>query len=304
MKIQKNQFLFSIIFYVILFVSCSNQSIFSDLDKPNTEIISNYTGKKLVTILEINKNSNSFYKLLTESQANKIISSLNDIISSNNSKLNENSVLKARAALCAVDILIYTDELSYAMIYDITNPILVAISGQGATASTIFYSYTEPFRNCMSNDMDCALTQIAKTFYNLFLITNYYDVAISTSHYANYSGADIQTYLISAIVSSVLSGTANAINVSTDKIQSLSDDIAQAYMDVVQATATELKSVLTKIFKQLKNELGGTVSDIGDFYKSELLQRAKILEELALYAGFKTVAGVASDVLKNWGENG
>ena len=304
MKILQKGLLLSLIFSVILFVSCSNESVFSEFDKPDTEVISNYTGQKLISVLEANKGSESFYSVLTENQKGKILSSLDSIISSCETIADRNnSVIIARAAMCAVDILLHTDELSYAMIYDITNPILVALTGKGVNASTIFYAYTQPFRNCINQGTDCVLDLIAKSFYNLYQITEYYDKAIQSSEYADYSGSDIQKYLIAGLISSILSGTANAMDISTNKIQNLSDDIAQAYINVVQASVYELQNILNDVFNQIKSEIGGTASDIETAYKSELLQRAKMLEKLSMFAGFETIAGTASSILRKWGND-
>ncbi|MBR5867223.1 MAG: hypothetical protein IKZ04_04855, partial [Spirochaetaceae bacterium] len=109
MKILQKGLLLSLIFSVILFVSCSNESVFSEFDKPDTEVISNYTGQKLISVLEANKGSESFYSVLTENQKGKILSSLDSIISSCETIADRNnSVIIARAAMCAVDILLHT----------------------------------------------------------------------------------------------------------------------------------------------------------------------------------------------------
>ena len=57
------------------------------------------------------------------------------------------------------------------------------------------------------------------------------------------------------------------------------------------------------VFNQIKSEIGGTASDIETAYKSELLQRAKMLEKLSMFTGFETIAGTVSGILRKWGNN-
>lgn len=297
---KKAFFVLSVCCCFFSFVSCPNQSVFYGLDKPDTEQISRYKGKMLLSALEFNSGSKKFYRALNPSQKKRIFVSLNEVINSEKRSNNGNADV-ARAALCAVDLVVHTDSLAYAVIYDLVDPVLVVISDPKASPGKIFGTFTEPLRKRMKSTHDVTLENISECFYSLFLITNYYDIAAASSRYADYSGADLQKYLVSGLVSGVLSATAQAVQSSDDNIKNLSNDVAQAYMDVVESSTEELGNVLSAVFNQIKKEFGQTGVDIATAYKSQLLVRAEILEDIALYAGFQTVADTTADILRKWG---
>ena len=130
----------------LCFVSCSAPSLFEGLDLPDTELISTYEGEKLIDELSKNINSKSFYQELTQVQKQKILSNLDKMIfvHPKSSEFNQQNLIKA--ASFAIEILIYTDSLSYAVIYDLTNPLLVLLSGQNISPQTLFEVYIQPIK--------------------------------------------------------------------------------------------------------------------------------------------------------------
>lgn len=289
---------------LVFILSCSNHSVFAGLDKPDTELISKYKGERLLSSLELNTGSKVFYETLTSAQMDRILGTLDSIIAGKKGGSGDSAVMVSRAALAAVDVLVHTNELTYAIIYNLTDPALVAITDSGASPSVIFGSYTRPLES-VADDSAAAEKVIAECFYNLYRITSYYDIAALSSRYGSYSGGDLQKYVVSGLVSSVLSGTVAALKSSVASVQNLSTDVAQAYLEVVKQTSTELETILTGIFNELRTQLGAAGADIAAAYREQLLDRADILEDIALYAGFQTVAKAAAAVLREWGgENG
>ena len=281
-----------IIILILFIISCPNHSIFQGLDKPNTEKIATFTGTKLLSELEKNADSQMFYKLLTESEREQILSNLDDIISSSK---NPDTVTKA--ASFAVDILINTDSLVYAVIYDLVDPIIFAITGKDITASSIFATCTEPIQKAVSLPVQEGLQVISECFYNLFRITTYYDVAAISATYGSYSGGDLQKYLVSGLVSSVISGTQDAMNVSSDDIKNISEDVSEVF---VNAEQQDVSNILSYLFTEIPKKLGETGLNIALAYKNQLLEKANILEKIAGNAGYLNLAKAAIKVLEAW----
>lgn len=283
-----------LLLFIILIVSCPNHSVFLGLDKPNTEKIASFTGEKLLSELEKNADSKMFYELLTKSQRERILSKLDNMISS--SKKSENVT---KAASFAVDILINTDPLVYAVIYDLVDPIIFAITGKDVSASSIFATCTEPIQKAVSLPLQEGMEVISECFFNLFRITAYYDVAVISASYGSYSGGDLQKYLVSGLVSSVISGTQDAIDVSSDDIKNISEDVSEIF---INAEKQDVSNILSYLFTEIPKKLGNTGLNISLAYKNQLLEKANVLGEIAGNAGYLNLAKEAIKVLEEWAE--
>ena len=283
-----------LLLFIILIVSCPNHSVFLGLDKPNTEKIASFTGEKLLSELEKNTDSKMFYELLTKSQRERILSKLDNMISS--SKKSENVT---KAASFAVDILINTDPLVYAVIYDLVDPIIFAITGKDVSASSIFATCTEPIQKAVSLPLQEGMEVISECFFNLFRITAYYDVAVISASYGSYSGGDLQKYLVSGLVSSVISGTQDAIDVSSDDIKNISEDVSEIF---INAEKQDVSNILSYLFTEIPKKLGNTGLNISLAYKNQLLEKANVLGEIAGNAGYLNLAREAIKVLEEWAE--
>jgi len=289
--------------FTFLFYSCSNESFLFGLDKPNTERISYYTGEKLLTALSNNYGSKVFYETLTVEQRERILDSLNSIITSDDSNDITNdskAIFVTRAASAAIDILIYTEPLVYAVIYNLLDPILIAITGKNVTPSSIFNAYTEPLQQEIELKKSTAKDVITDCFYNLYRITTYYDIAAIAALAGSYSGSDLQKYLVSGLISGVVSGTQKAISASSNDIESISEDVAQVFIDAEKNTSG-LESILKYLFENLPSQIGSTGANIVQAYKQELIIKANILEKIADNAGYETIAKSAASVLRRWG---
>lgn len=283
-----------LLLFIILIVSCPNHSVFLGLDKPNTEKIASFTGEKLLSELEKNADSKIFYELLTKSQRERILSKLDNMISS--SKKSENVT---KAASFAVDILINTDPLVYAVIYDLVDPIIFAITGKDVSASSIFATCTEPIQKAVSLPLQEGMEVISECFFNLFRITAYYDVAVISASYGSYSGGDLQKYLVSGLISSVISGTQDAIDVSSDDIKNISEDVSEIF---INAEKQDVSNILSYLFTEIPKKLGNTGLNISLAYKNQLLEKANVLGEIAGNAGYLNLAREAIKVLEEWAE--
>lgn len=283
-----------LLLFIILIVSCPNHSVFLGLDKPNTEKIASFTGEKLLSELEKNADSKMFYELLTKSQRERILLKLDNMISS--SKKSENVT---KAASFAVDILINTDPLVYAVIYDLVDPIIFAITGKDVSASSIFATCTEPIQKAVSLPLQEGMEVISECFFNLFRITAYYDVAVISASYGSYSGGDLQKYLVSGLVSSVISGTQDAIDVSSDDIKNISEDVSEIF---INAEKQDVSNILSYLFTEIPKKLGNTGLNISLAYKNQLLEKANVLGEIAGNAGYLNLAREAIKVLEEWAE--
>ena len=258
------------------------------------EKIASFTGEKLLSELEKNADSKMFYELLTKSQRERILSKLDNMISS--SKKSENVT---KAASFAVDILINTDPLVYAVIYDLVDPIIFAITGKDVSASSIFATCTEPIQKAVSLPLQEGMEVISECFFNLFRITAYYDVAVISASYGSYSGGDLQKYLVSGLVSSVISGTQDAIDVSSDDIKNISEDVSEIF---INAEKQDVSNILSYLFTEIPKKLGNTGLNISLAYKNQLLEKANVLGEIAGNAGYLNLAREAIKVLEEWAE--
>lgn len=291
---------FLLVSFLLLFFSCSNGNVFSNFDKPNTEKISWFTGQKLLDSLEENINSKMFFDFLNQTQRERILDSLDTMISIGRdaNTVNSNST-SSRAALLAVELIIRSDPLVYSVIYDFTDPILTYISDANATLESVFAVFTTPIQNVAKESGCNAETQISNCFYDMFRIANYYDLAATTSRYGNYSGGDLQKYIISAVVSGIIYGTQEALDSTSGSVQELSSLIGQIYVEL-QQSSEQVESNIEDIFHQIKIKLGVAGADISNAYREQFWNRATILEDIAFYAGFETMAKITSDVLRRW----
>ena len=73
--------LFVCIFTLLFCTSCSNKSLFTGWDYPDTEKIARYSGEKLLSSLEATMESPAFYRVLTVAQREKILSTLDTMMS-------------------------------------------------------------------------------------------------------------------------------------------------------------------------------------------------------------------------------
>lgn len=301
-------------FSFFVFTACSNYSIFSKLDYPDTEKISTYTGKKLIQSLEENINSTKFYETLSEKQKNRIIDSLDDYIQKRkNSTCQETLAMVTRASIVAIDIFINTDSLVYEIIYNMANPAFVYLTEPSASPSTVFYSFTITLKKAVEKD-NSIVKPLGLCFYNLYKIAEYYNIAILSSKYGGYSGSDLQKYIVSAVVSAILTGTAQTIGISSSEISSVSEEfstteiknlateIAQVYIQIQQNEIQE-DLYLNEIFSELEKKLGLSEKEIAQAYKDQLILKANILEKIALFAGFYNLAKESVEILKKWGND-
>ena len=297
---SKKNIIYIIFGLIVFFSSCSNMSLFEGFDVPNTEEISNYTGEKLLLELEKNKNSKRFYESLTKKQTEKILTNLDIIIDENLSSENQADInIVTIAASCAIDICIYTDPLTYAVIFDLVDPIIIAITGKNASASLIFSSYTEPLQETVVLDKTTALNVISQCFENLCKITAYYDIGVISALSGSFSGADLQKYLVAGLLSGIVSGTQEALASSTENISMISEQVAQLLIDWENAVV-KTESLLAYLFSQLPASIGDVGLNVLKAYKNQLLEKAEILGKIAENAGYKNLAKGAIAVLKSW----
>ena len=291
---EKHIFFGFVAFFLIISFSCTNQSLFFDFDKPNTEKIATYTGNKLLKELNKNIDSQRFYKTLTVNQREKILSHLDNIISTN-----PDSKTVTLAASFAIDILINTDSLAYAVIYDIADPIIFVITGKDITESSIFKTYTEPLQKTVELDPEFALNRISNCFYNLFRITAYYDVAVISALAGSYSGGDLQKYLVAGLISGIISGTQEALAVSSSDIKNISETVSEVFVEAENLNVNEL---LNFLFQEIPKKFGKLGINIGKAYKNQLLEKAEILQKIAGNAGYENLSKAAIEVLEDWGK--
>lgn len=297
-KLNINSFLNSVL--ILVLVSCSNVSIFQGLDKPDTRDISELTGEKLLSVLEKNRESKTFYETLTPLQKEKILSSLDSIISENYKDVDfsAKAELVTKASLFAIDILINTDLLTYAVIYDLVDPVLIVITKQSATPDSIFSSYTKPLQKAIEVDKTSAEKVISKCFTNLYKITYYYNIASKFAKTGSYTGGDLQKYLVSGIVGGIISGTMEAVNNSNEDINTIINAVSQAF---IIAEGEDIETILTSLINEIPAQLGDMGINIGMAYKNELLNNASTLTEIAKNAGYENFAKSAVLTLERWG---
>ena len=283
----------------LCFVSCSEPSLFEGLDLPDTELISTYEGEKLLDELSKNINSKSFYQELTQVQKQKILSNLDKMIfvHPKSSEFNQQNLIKA--ASFAIEILIYTDSLSYAVIYDLTNPLLVLLSGQNISPQNLFEVYIQPVKEKIQTEGQTCIQVISDCFYNLLLISNYYNAASSFVPEGFYSGGDLQKYLVSSFLSGIIELIQTSMNYGVNVTKDISDEVAQLILDS-QMNAESINSVLEYLWQEIPKRFALTGTDFVQIYKQQFEKIAQNIKNIATSAGYSKVADLAISVLQEW----
>ena len=283
----------------LCFVSCSEPSLFEGLDLPDTELISTYEGEKLLDELSKNINSKSFYQELTQVQKQKILSNLDKMIfvHPKSSEFNQQNLIKA--ASFAIEILIYTNSLSYAVIYDLTNPLLVLLSGQNISPQNLFEVYIQPVKEKIQTEGQNCIQVISDCFYNLLQISNYYNAASSFVPEGFYSGGDLQKYLVSSFLSGIIELIQTSMNYGVNVTQDISDEVAQLILDS-QMNAESINSVLEYLWQEIPKRFASTGTDFVQIYKQQFEKIAQNIKNIATSAGYSKVADLAISVLQEW----
>lgn len=296
-------FVFSCVFTLIFCIACSNQSLFTGWDYPDTEKISGYSGEKLLSSLEVNSSSPAFYRVLTVAQREKILSTLDAMIAEEKEVLVEGaySFTLSRSAKAAVTILIYTSPLVYDIIYNFANPALSALSLSGISLEELFVVYTDAVKSFLLSGVNSALAEMAQAFYNLYRISNYYNDAVKTAPFGVYSGGDLQNYLLSGILGGLIRSTTGIIQDSPQEYQQLAVSVSQAYYQVINASAID-SQLVEALFNQLSQALEIPSEQIISEYKQELKFVAGIFEAMASNAGYNLVAQDTARTIRSWGD--
>lgn len=296
-------FVFSCVFTLIFCIACSNQSLFTGWDNPNTEKIAGYSGEKLLSSLEANMESPAFYRVLTVEQREQILSTLDAMIAKEKEVLVEGgySFTLSRSAKAAVTILIYTSPLVYDIIYNFANPALSALSLSGISLEELFVVYTDAVKNFLLSGVSKALVEMAQAFYNLYRISNYYNDAVKTAPFGVYSGGDLQNYLLSGILGGLIRSTTGIIQGSPQEYQQLAVSVSQAYYQVINASVID-SQLVEALFNQLSQALEIPSEQIISEYKQELKFVAGIFEAMASNAGYNLVAQETARTIRSWGD--
>ena len=282
---------------------CSNRSIFTGLDVPDTEKISRYTGEKLLNTLELNENSEAFYRALTLSQRERILSTLNAMIQREKAGLEEGELSLAlpRSANAAVELLIHTNSIVYDMIYNLTDPALSALSFSGITMDELYVVYTDAIRAFLPRGVEGALVELATAFYDLYRISIYYQDAVASARYGVYSGGDLQTYVLAGILGGLIQGTQKAARQLYLDYREVAEKLSDAYGQLV-AGGTMDKELLVELLKKIAQELAVPLENLIETYKLELELVADIFEAMAANAGYSLLSQTTARTIRSWGE--
>lgn len=294
---------FSCVFVLSFCISCSNRSLFTGLDYPDTEKISRYSGERLLSSLEVNIESPAFYRVLTETQRERILATLDTMIAEEKKLLAEDaySFTLSRSAKAAVTILIYTSPLVYDIIYNFANPALSALSLSGITMEELYVVYTDSIKRFLLRGVEKALTEMAFAFYNLYRISNYYNDAVKNAPFGVYSGGDLQNYLLSGILGGLIRSTQSLVLNSQQDYQDIAKKISDAYYKLINARIED-SQLVESLFKQLAQELQIPSTQIISVYKLELKFVAGIFEAMASNAGYSLVAQDTARTIRSWGD--
>ena len=294
---------FVCIFTLLFCTSCSNKSLFTGWDYPDTEKIARYSGEKLLSSLEATMESPAFYRVLTVAQREKILSTLDAMMSQEKEVLVEGgySFTLSRSAKAAVTILIYSSPLVYDIIYNFANPALSALSLSGISIEELFVVYTDSVKRFLLKGVNSALAEMAQAFYNLYRISNYYNAAVNTAPFGVYSGGDLQNYLLSGILGGLIRSTTGIIQDSPQDYQKIAEKISQAYYQLINANTVD-SQLVEALFYELSQELDLPSEQIISEYKQELKFVAGIFEAMAKNAGYNLVAQDTARTIRSWGE--
>ncbi len=293
---------FTLSLSLLLFFGCSNNSIFTGLDHPDTEKIATYSGEKLLASLEVNIHSPAFYRVLTVVQREKILSTLNSMIAKEEEVLAEgtSSRILAQSTKAAVELLIYSDPLVYDMIYNFADPALSALTLSGTTMDDLYQVYTDSITKLLRHGVENALDAMALAFYNLYRISNYYNKAVDSSPYGMYSGGDLQTYLLSGIIGGLVSSVQKIAKALYLDFQTISKELSDAYYRLINENTFD-EDVVNQLFEYLAQELETPMESIISAYKTELDFIAEIFEAMANNAGYNLLAKNTASTIKSWG---
>lgn len=295
--------LFSLVVPWLFLCGCSNRSIFTGLDVPDTEKISRYTGEKLLNTLELNQNSEAFYRELTVSQRERILSTLDSMIQAEKAGLAEGelSLTLPRSANAAVELLIHTDSIVYDIIYNLADPALSALSLSGITIDELYVAYTDSVRRFFLRSLETDLLELATAFYNLYRISIYYQDAVDSARYGVYSGADLQTYVLAGILGGLIQGTQKAVEKLYLDYKEVAEKLSDAYYQLV-AGGTMDKELVQELFKKMSQEVAVPLEALVAIYKAELDFIADIFEAMALNAGYELLSQETTRTIRSWGE--
>lgn len=293
---------FTLSLSLLLFFGCSNNSIFTGLDHPDTEKIATYSGEKLLASLEVNIHSPAFYRVLTVVQREKILSTLNSMIAKEEEVLAEgtSSRILAQSTKAAVELLIYSDPLVYDMIYNFADPALSALTLSGTTMDELYQVYTDSITKLLQHGVENALDAMALAFYNLYRISNYYNKAVDSSPYGMYSGGDLQTYLLSGIIGGLVSSVQKIAKALYLDFQTIAKELSDAYYRLINENTFD-EDVVNQLFEYLAQELETPMESIISAYKAELDFIAEIFEAMANNAGYNLLAENTASTIKSWG---
>lgn len=295
--------LFFLVVPWLFLCGCSNRSIFTGLDAPDTEKISRYTGEKLLNTLELNQNSEAFYRELTVSQRERILSTLDSMIQAEKAGLAEGelSLTLPRSANAAVELLIHTDSIVYDIIYNLADPALSALSLSGITIDELYVAYTDSVRRFFLRSLETGLLELATAFYNLYRISIYYQDAVDSARYGVYSGADLQTYVLAGVLGGLIQGTEKVVGSIEPDYDEISMALSQAYHQLVSDGVLDW-DLLNQLYETLAAELDISPQDIILQYKAELDFIADIFEAMALNAGYELLSQETTRTIRSWGE--
>lgn len=282
---------------------CSNRSIFTGLDVPDTEKISRYTGEKLLNTLELNENSQAFYRALTLSQRERILSTLDSMIQTEKAGLEEGELSLAlpRSSNAAVELIIHTDSIVYDIVYNLADPALSALSLSGITMDQLYVAYTNSVRKFFGFNLNRDLMELATAFYNLYRISIYYENAVDSARYGVYSGGDLQTYVLAGIFGGLIQGTQKAAEKLYLDYREVAEKLSDAYYQLVN-DGTKDTELTGELFKKIAQELAVPLENLVQTYKLELELVADIFEVMAANAGYSLLSQTTARTIRSWGE--
>lgn len=288
---------------VLILGGCSNHSIFTGLDYPDTEKISRYTGEKLLCALEETQDSQAFYRHLTVTQRERILSTLNSMISQERARLEQGELSLAlpQSANAAVELIIHTDPIVYDIIYNFADPALSALSLSGISMDELYDVYTQSIKNFLVHGIENALLEVAQAFYNLYRISVYYQDAVNSARYGVYSGSDLQTYLLAGILGGLIEGTRSAVQSATLDYSSIAQKLSTAYYQFINSGIVD-DDIVDQLFSALAKDLNITLESIINAYELELDFVAGIFESMAENAGYNLMAQDTAQTIRSWGD--
>lgn len=291
-----------LVFLIFSLGGCSSHSIFTGLDYPDTEKISRYTGEKLLAVLKENQDSQAFYRHLTVTQRERILSTLDSMISSERAVLEkgELSLILPQSANAAVELIIHTDPIVYDIIYNLADPALSALSLSGISLDKLYVAYTDSAKNLFKRGIEGALFELAQAFYNLYRISIYYQDAVNSARYGVYSGGDLQTYLLAGILGGLIEGTRSAVQSATLDYSSIAQKLSTVYYQLINSGTVD-EDFVNQLFSALAKDLNTTLEAIISAYKLELDFVAGIFEVMAKNAGYNLVAKETASTIRSWG---